>query len=415
MRAGPAAPQPGGSRAPGAPEASNTNVPETRSGVRDASGYRLNPVNPRHIPPPPCALPGAPSPVQKTGRTLRWGVVATGNVAVKVTEDIARLEDAVLHAVSSRSKAAAAQFADQFGFTRAYFDDGPVKGYHLLIDDPEVDVVYIAAPHAQHYGIARDALLGGKHVLCEKSLTINAREAEDLIALASSRGLFLMEAVWTRFLPCINRIWSILADGELGEVRWVQADLGFRAPPDPASRLWDPDAGGGALLDLGVYPLTLAVGALGFPRGVSAAGALNGDGVDGQNALLLTYASGASAQLASSLVSECTRTATISGTEGWLRTGTPLHNPVELTVQPRAREQRVERFPQIGNGYTYELREVTRCIQEGLTESPTMPWSDSLQTMQLFDEVRAQLGVRYPNDEHPAAALQVLSKLPGSA
>ncbi|WP_329609250.1 Gfo/Idh/MocA family protein [Arthrobacter sp. ATA002] len=274
-----------------------------------------------HIPPPPCAAPGAPNPVRKTGRTLRWGVVSTGDIASKVTEDIARLEDAVLQAVSSRQEASAVEFADRFGIARACFDNEQGKGHRQLIDDPEVDVVYVAAPHAQHYEISRAALLAGKHVLCEKSLTVNAREAEDLIAIASTRGLFLMEAVWTRFLPCVNRIWEILASGELGEVQWVQADLGFRAPPGPDSRLWDQRAGGGALLDLAVYPLTLAVGALGFPAGVSAAGTLTDGGVDRQNALLLTYPSGAAAQLISSLVSRGTRTATIAGSEGWLRTG----------------------------------------------------------------------------------------------
>ncbi len=350
------------------------------------------------IPTPPCVVPGAPSPVQKTGRTLRWGVVATGNVSAKVTEDIARLEDAALHAVSSRSETSAEQFAERFGFARTHFDDDRGKGYHHLIDDPEVDVVYVGAPHAQHYEISRAALLGGKHVLCEKSLTINAREAEELMALASARDLFLMEAVWTRFLPCINRIWEILASGELGEVRWVQADLGFPSPPDPASRLWDPKAGGGALLDLSVYPLTLAVGALGFPDSVTAVGTVNGDGIDIQNSLLLSYRSGASAQLMSSLVAACTRTGTIAGSKGWLRTGAPLHNPVELTIQPHLGELRVERFRQVGNGYTYELREATRCIQSGLLESPTMSWDHSLASMRVFDEARRQMGVHYPND-----------------
>ncbi|WP_341481654.1 Gfo/Idh/MocA family oxidoreductase [Arthrobacter gengyunqii] len=325
-------------------------------------------------------------------------MVATGNISAKVSEDIARLEDAVLHAVSSRGPDSAEEFADRFGFTRSYFDDDRGKGYHHLIEDPEVDVVYVGAPHAQHYEISRAALLAGKHVLCEKSLTINARETEDLMALASSRGLFLMEAVWTRFLPCINRIWEILASGELGEVRWVQADLGFPSPPDPASRLWNPEAGGGALLDLSVYPLTLAVGSLGFPDAITAVGAVNGDGIDTQNALLLSYRSGATAQLSSSLVAACTRTGTIAGSKGWLRTGAPLHNPVELTIQPHLGERRVERFRQVGNGYTYELREVTRCIQSGLLESPTMSWEHSLATMRLFDEARRQMGVHYRND-----------------
>ena len=353
----------------------------------------------QHIPTPPCVQAGAPSPVQSTGRTLRWGVVATGNIAERVTEDIARLEDAVLQAVSSRRQATAEDFANRFGFARSYYDDDGVAGYDRLFADGDVDVVYIASPHAQHYAIARRALEAGKHVLCEKSMTINAREAEDLIELARSRNLFLMEAVWTRFLPCINRIWELVASGELGEINWVQADLGFPAPYDPASRLWDPAAGGGALLDLTVYPLTFALGALGYPETVHAVGSLNADGVDTQNALTLGYASGALAQLTSSLVSSCPRTAVISGTKGWLRTGSPLHNPVEITVVPHMGEERVERFPQVGNGYTYELREVTRCIQSGLVESPTMTWADSLRTMRLFDAARAQMGVLYRNDE----------------
>ena len=355
-------------------------------------------MNALRIPTPPCVFPGAPSPVQATGRTLRWGVVATGNIAAKVTEDIARLEDAVLQAVSSRREASAAAFASDFGFAAFHSDNARAKGYQQLVENPDVDVVYVAAPHAQHYEITKAALQAGKHVLCEKSLTINARETEELIAIAAARGLFLMEAVWTRFLPCINRVWDILDSGELGDIHWVQADLGFPAPYDRSSRLWDPAAGGGALLDLTVYPLTLAVGALGFPQQVTATGSLNADGVDEQNALHLTYGSGAMAQLMSSLVSSGTRTATISGDKGWLRTGAPLHNPVELTVQPHLGQQRTERFPQVGNGYTYELREVTRCIQSGLTQSPTMSWDDSLRTIRLFDEARAQMGIRYAND-----------------
>lgn len=338
-------------------------------------------------------------------------MVATGDAAAKVTEDIARLEDAVLQVVSSRCEALAVEFADRFGFARACFDNGRAKGYRQLVEDPEVDVVYVAAPPAQHYEISRAALLAGKHVLCEKSLTINAREAEGLIGIAASRGLFLMEAVWTRFLPCINRIWEILASGELGDVHWVQADLGLPGPAGSAgSRPRDPEAGGGALLDLAVYPLTLAVGALGFPDSVSAVGILTSDGVDRQNALHLTYPSGAAAQLISSLVSPGSRTATISGAKGWLRTGAPLHNPVELTVAPLHGEQRVERFPQVGNGYTYELREATRCIQSGVPESPTMSWDHSLQTMRLFDKARAQMGVRHTNDG--AAALPEPSSWP---
>jgi predicted dehydrogenase len=203
--------------------------------------------------------------------------------------------------------------------------------------------------------------------------------------------------VWTRFLPSVNRAWDIIYSGELGTIQWLHADLGFPAPLNPASRLWDPVAGGGALLDLTVYPLTWAVGTLGFPSTVSAAGTLNDDGVDAQNALTLGYHSGAQALLMSSLAAASPQSATICGTLGWLRTAAPLYNPGSFEVHVTGREPRTETFERAGN-YAYELREATRCIQSGMTESPTMPWQDSLDTMRLFDGVRAQLGVRYPND-----------------
>ncbi len=348
---------------------------------------------------PPCAAPGAPSPLAATGRPLRWGVVATGGIASKVTADIALLEDAVLHAVSSRSADRAREFAERFGFAASYGDAGGVPGYQQLFDDPDVDVVYVTTPHAQHFEVARAALAAGKHVLCEKPFTVNAAEAAALIDLAAARGRFLMEAVWTRFLPSVNRALNIIASGELGGIRWVQADLGFPAGYNPSSRIWDPAAGGGALLDLTVYPLTWALGALGFPASVSASGELNGDGVDVQNAVTLSYEGGAQAQLTSSLGALGPASATVAGSGGWLRTGGgPLHNPRELTVQPRGGELRTETFDSVGAGYTYELRETTRCIQAGLLESPTMPLADTLTTMHLLDGIRAQLGLRYAND-----------------
>ncbi|EMY32387.1 dehydrogenase [Arthrobacter crystallopoietes BAB-32] len=355
-------------------------------------------TTPQRIITPPCAQPGAPSPLQATGRPLRWGVVSTGRIAGKVTGDLALLEDAVLQAVSSRVEANATAFAGRFNFARAYFDNDDGKGYDQLFADPDVDVVYVATPHGQHYEIAKLALEAGKHVLCEKSLTINAREALELAELARSRKLFLMEAVWTRFLPIIHRAWDITHSGELGEIQWLQADLGFPAPYDATARLWNPAAGGGALLDLTVYPLTWALGVLGFPQTVLATGHINDDGVDAQNALTLTYGSGAQAQLTSSLLSSSPQTATVCGSAGWLRTGTPLHHPNELTIHRHGGEQRLERFGRIGQNYVYELREVTRCIQEGLSESPTMPLEDTLNTMRLFDGVRAQIGVSYAND-----------------
>ncbi|MGJ9403175.1 Gfo/Idh/MocA family protein [Arthrobacter sp. KK5.5] len=350
------------------------------------------------IPLPPCATPGAPSPLRATGRTLRWGVVSTGRIADRVVDDLVLLEDSELHAVSSRDRGRAESFAERHGAAKAYSDDGAAKAYDLMFADPEVEIVYIATPHGQHYEVARAALEAGKHVLCEKSLTINAAEAEELVRLAGERGLFLMEAVWTRFLPAVHRALSIVRSGEIGDVAWVRADLGFPAAYDRAWRLWDPAAGGGALLDLAVYPLTWSLGVLGFPLSVQAAGILNDDGVDPQESLTLTYSGGRQAQLMCSLVGAGPRDATIACTGGWLRATAPLNNPSRIEVHQIGAEPRFEEFEPVGHNYTYELRETTRCIQDGLLESPTMPWTDTVNTMRLLDGVRNQLGLRYDND-----------------
>lgn len=344
-------------------------------------------------------MPGTGSSNPAAGeRTLRWGVVATGRIAQKVTRDLARLENAQLYAVSSRSKASAQAFAEVHGFTASYHDGPSGAGYQQLFADPHVDVVYVATPHAQHFEVVHAALEAGKHVLCEKPFTINAGEARELVSLANNRGLFLMEAVWTRFLPATRRALELIRGGEIGTVRWVQADLGFPAVYDPSDRLWDPAAGGGALLDLAVYTLTWAVAALGFPAGLTASGHLNKDGVDVQNAIALEYPEGAAAQLTSSLQAAGPGTATISGTTGWIRTGSPLYNPRMLEIAGLDGSVRVEEFPEETEGFIHELRETARCIRTGLQESPLMPWNDTVQVMQLLDQARAQLGLHYAND-----------------
>jgi predicted dehydrogenase len=355
---------------------------------------------------PPCAVPGAPSPLEATGRTVNWGVVSTGNIAETVVGDLVMLADARLLAVSSRDRARAEDFARRHGATTAYFDRDGSSGYELMFADPDVEAVYIATPHGQHYDVAKAALLAGKHVLCEKSLTINAAEATELVRLAEDKDLFLMEAVWTRFLPATHRALSVIHSGEIGDVAWLRADLGFPAAYDRRWRLWDPAAGGGALLDLAVYPLTWALGTMGFPQSVQATGILNDDGVDAQETLTLSYSGGRQAQLMCSLLGAGPREAVVSGTAGWLRTGGPLHNPEWFEVHPVGAESRVEEFEPVGRNYVYELREATRCIQEGLGQSPTMPWADTVATMRLLDGVRNQLGLRYANDAGvPGAAL----------
>lgn len=353
----------------------------------------------RHIQHTWLSLQDNTDPLAATGETLRWGVVATGGIARTVVRDLSMLPDATLHAVSSRSRERAAEFAREFGFRRHYADDDGVPGYAALAQDPEVDVVYVATPHAQHYEAAKAVIEAGKHVLVEKAFTVNAHEAQELVDLAKARGVFLMEAVWARFLPSMQRAFEIAESGELGAVRWVSADLGFPAPKDPTNRIWAVEAGGGALLDLTVYPLLWAVGALGFPDSLTALGTLNEEGVDEQNVLALGYSGGQLATLTSSLLAHGPRAATIAGSEGVLTTLGSINNPRELVVRRGWDPPRTEHFDAVGRGYVYELREVTRCVQAGVTESPTMPWAHTLSTMRLFDGVRRQLGVRYPNDE----------------
>jgi predicted dehydrogenase len=339
-------------------------------------------------------------PLAATGRPVGWGVVSTGSIAAKVTADIALLPDATLAAVSSRQADKAAAFAEQFGFAASYGDDDSRSGLDALLADPAVEVVYVATPHAQHAAVVRAALTAGKSVLVEKPITINAREATELVELARERGLFLMEAVWTRFLPAYQRALQIAASGELGQVHWVNAEVSFPAPADPTARIWAPADGGGALLDLAVYPLLWAWGTIGLPDAVTAVGTLNSEGVDAQNALSLTYGSGAQAQLTTSLLARSPHTALVCGTEGWLRAegADSVYRPTRLEVAVGDAPVRVEEFELIGSGYVHEIREVVRCLQQGLTESPVMPLEDSLALMRFLDGVRGQLGVVYPND-----------------
>lgn len=352
---------------------------------------------PRRVPRPPGTPIGGGDPLAATGAPLRWGVVSTGRIAGVVTAQLALLEDARLQAVSSRDPTKAAEFAARFGFPTSYGDGTDGRGYEALAADPDVDVVYVATPHGQHHAVAKTMLLAGKHVLIEKALSINAREARELAELASARGLFLMEAVWTRFLPVYHRVLDVIESGTIGDVVYVQADLGFLAATDPRRRLWDPVDGGGALLDLAVYPLSWVLGALGHPTSVVATGRLNHEGVDELTTLALTHERGSYSQVIASFVSQSVNRAAIVGTSGVLVTDAPVSRPQGFTVTV-AGESTHESVPHGAEPYTFQLREVTRCIQDGLVESPTMPVQATIDTMDLFDEMRRQTGVTYPND-----------------
>jgi predicted dehydrogenase len=327
--------------------------------------------------------------------TVRWGILAPGRIARKFATALREADGARLVAVGSRDPARAAAFASEFGLAPAHTHGS----YEALAGDAEVDAVYIGSPHTGHEEHALLCLAHGKHVLCEKPLAVNAAQAGRMVAAARAAGLLLMEAVWTRFLPSIVRVRELVAAGELGEVRLVQADFGFRAALDPRSRLFAPELAGGALLDLGIYPLNLASMLCGAPVCVQASANLGPTGVDEETAVVLRHARGELATLSCSLRSDTPREAHVIGTEGRIRILLPWWAGTRLAVQRRDQDaESVFDLPSRGGGYAHEAEAFMDLLRAGRTEPDVMPLDESLAIMRTMDAIRAQCGVRYPAD-----------------
>jgi predicted dehydrogenase len=328
--------------------------------------------------------------------TIRWGIAATGHIASKFVEDLALLDDATVMAVGSRSAERADTFADEFGIP------GRHATYEALATDPEVDVVYVASPASRHLDNALLFLEAGKHVLCEKPFALNRAQATRMIDAARAGDRFLMEALWSRFLPAYVAVRERLAEGRIGETQFVEADFGFRLPVDPAHRLFDPAQGGGALLDLGIYPLQFATMVLGPVESVRALGQIGATGVDETTVVTLGHDGGALSVSKASIRLDLRCTARIAGSDGAIELPAFMHYPGHVTVrQGGAVVERVEASFD-GNGLRFQASEVHRCLREGLTESPVMPAEETLRLATVLDDVRAQIGLRYPGEEAPA-------------
>jgi predicted dehydrogenase len=323
---------------------------------------------------------------------LRWGVIATGGIAARFVSDLELVPDATVVAVGSRSWERASAFAAEFAIQR------PHASYLDLVSDEDVDVVYVATPHGQHHDAAKLALQAGKPVLCEKAFTVNARQAEDLVSTARQERLFLMEAMWTRFLPHVARIRELIAAGALGDVRAVFADHGQWFAPDPAHRLFDPALGGGALLDLGVYPLSFASMVLGTPTSVRSVTTKTFTGVDAADSIALGYADGRQAAVHCTLEARTPTTAAIVGTEARIEVRGSFYRPTSFDLVRRDGGVEHFSFAHTGHGLRHQAVEVARCLREGLTESPLMPLDETVSIMQTMDEVRAQAGIVLPGD-----------------
>lgn len=321
---------------------------------------------------------------------IRWGILATGAIAATFTADLQTLDDAEVVAVGSRSPAAAKAFADRYGIPRAH------GSWAELARDPEVDIVYVATPHSAHHAAAALCLDAGKAVLCEKPLTLNAAQAEDLCRRAEAAGVFFMEAMWTRCVPAVLRMAEMVRAGAIGEPRLVTADFSVSFHSGPEHRIRNPELGGGALLDLGVYPLAISQLVLGTPSVVQAVATLTPEGVDETTAVALVHPSGALSALTCSISADGTWSATIAGTAGRIEFGRGFTSPSSFTVVREGEATERVEAPFLAGGMVHEAIEAQRCLREGLRESPLAPWSETLAVMRTTDAVRAQVGVSYP-------------------
>ena len=321
--------------------------------------------------------------------TIRWGVVGPGRIADSVTRDFPHVEGATPVAVASRDLARAQEFAARHGIERAY------GSYREIIEDPGVDVLYLATPHPMHHAAALAAIDAGKALLVEKAFTATVAGAVEVVERARAAGVFAMEAMWTRFQPAIVALRELIADGAIGEVRCVQADLGILRPWDPSDRLFSMELGGGAVLDLGVYPISFAQMVLGDPVRVTAAGSTFPTGVDAEAAVLLEFGEGRTASLTTSLRGELPGSARVFGTGGWIDVLPRFHHPETIVLHRGDAEPETITRPRTGGGYAHELIEVTDCLRTGRTESATMPLADTLVVQEVMGQVLDQLGVRH--------------------
>lgn len=324
---------------------------------------------------------------------VRWGILGTGLIAGLQTSDLVE-HGFNVQAVGSRNLATAREFAGRFRLPAAH------GSYEALVNDPEVDVVYISSPHPFHYENALLALNAGKHVLVEKPFAMNEWQAQEIVDLAASKGLVALEAMWTRYLPHMVRVRELIRSGALGEVRTVIADHNQNLPKDPAHRLNDPALGGGALLDLGIYPVSFAFDVFGEPARIQAAASMTATGVDRQTAMIFEYADGQQAVLHCALDTAGPNRAAVIGTEGSIEMDPVWYTPTGFTRYDDGGNV-VERFdqPVTGRGMQYQAWEVERLIADGAVSNDVLSPSETVQVMAALDTVRSQIGLSYASDE----------------
>ena len=341
----------------------------------------------------PTSLPEPRTLDPKDAPSLRWGILATGWIAGMFTASLVEHTGQQVVAVGSRSRDKAAEFASQWGITNVH------GSYEELVADPDVDIVYVATPHSEHHANALLAIAADKHVLVEKAFTRNAAEAREVIEAAKAKGVFVGEAMWTRYLPRTDVVRQLLEDGVLGELSTVVADHGQYMEPNPKGRMFAPELAGGALLDLGIYPVSYASFVLGKPSSITSAGRTTFTGVDGQISAILQSA-GAQALVDTTLYAKTPTTATISGSLARLELAGDFYTPGPVRLISRDGEVLTwDANPIPGHeGLCYQAVDAARRISEGAMESTLLPLAETLSIMETLDELRRQLGVAYPGE-----------------
>ncbi len=322
---------------------------------------------------------------------IRWGILSTGKIAHALAKTFNEMADAELVAVASRSQASADSFGAQYNIPNRY------GSYEAMMADKDVDAVYIATPNSLHYENMLMCIEAGKHMLCEKSFTLNAQQAQLCVDRARANKLFLMEAMWTRFIPATVQARQWVQEGLLGELKQVRAEFCVNLPYNPEGRVYNPELGGGALLDVGVYPVSFAVHWLGIPDDIYSFAFLGETGVDEYESIMFGYEKGAIAQLAAGVRFRGTQEAVVIGDKGYVRFHANFHHSSRLTLKQVDMPEREVDIP-YGNGYRYEVEEVHRCIKAGKLESDIMPLDETIAIMELMDTLRAEWGVEYPNE-----------------
>jgi len=324
-------------------------------------------------------------------RTFRFGIIGPGKIATKFCESLQTLEgDAQVYAVASRDGEKAKEFAHKFKAPKSY------QSYEELTADPQVDIIYIATPHPFHFEQTKLCLNAGKAVLCEKPLTISFSQTSQLVELAKSKKVFLMEAMWSRFIPALVKMKELIDKGEIGEIKFMHADFGFVAPANLNLRTFNKSLGGGAQLDVGVYPMFLALWLLGKPDFIKAFADLASTGADENTAALLGYKNGAIATIYSSFVTDSAKEAIITGTKGTITVHTAWHKAASFILKKNSDDKsELFEFPYHSHGLQFQAVEAMQCLREGKTESSRLPLDMSLLMAETADEILRQIGVTY--------------------